>query len=92
MQAYEQNIHYPYNEFLFYGRYEEEWWKAEDDGLPCSAQQRQSVLGPALSPLQDEFISDCSHLADSGVVSFLRIYTLKSKRSAKKEILYISGV
>ena len=56
-QAYEQNIHYPRNEFLFYGRYEEEWWKAEDEGLPCTAQQRQSVLGPALSPLQDEFIS-----------------------------------
>jgi hypothetical protein len=29
----------------------------------------QSVLGPALSPLQDEFISNCSHLTDSGVVS-----------------------
>lgn len=72
-QAYEQNIHYPRNEFLFYGRYEEEWWKAEDDGLPCSAQQRQSVLGPALSPLQDEFISNCSHLADSGIVSFLYV-------------------
>ena len=68
-QAYEQNVHYPRNEFLFYGRYEEEWWKAEDEGLPCTAQQRQSVLGPALSPLQDEFISNCSHLADSGVVS-----------------------
>ena len=36
----------------------------------CPAQQRQSVLGPALSPLQDEFISNCSHLADSGIVSF----------------------
>ena len=37
----------------------------------CSAAQRESVIGPALSPLQDEFISNCSKTADSGIVSHL---------------------
>ena len=41
----------------------------EDDTLDCTAEQRQSVIGPALSPLQDEFISNCSQTADSGIVS-----------------------
>ena len=42
----------------------------EDETLNCTAAQREQVIGPALSPLQDEFISNCSKKADSGIVSF----------------------
>ena len=69
MQAYEQDVHYPRYEFLFYGWYAEEWWKVEDGNLNCTAAQREQVIGPALSPLQHEFISNCSITADSGIVS-----------------------
>ena len=36
----------------------------------CSAAQREQVIGPAMSPLLDEFISNCSKTVDSGIVSF----------------------
>ena len=35
----------------------------------CSAAQRERVIGPAMSPLQDEFISNCSKTVGSGIVS-----------------------
>ena len=68
-------ISYPRYEFLFYGWYSEQWWKEEEEALQmmynnnCSAAQRECVIGPALSPLQDEFITNCSKKVDSGIVS-----------------------
>lgn len=55
---------------MLYGWYDENWWKVEDKTLTCSVADRENVIGPALSPLKDEFISDCSKTADSGAVSF----------------------
>ena len=40
----------------------------EDETLTCSAVDRESVIGPALSILQDEFLSNCSKTVDSGIV------------------------
>ena len=80
MQASQQGIHYPRNQFLFYGWYEEQWWvgdEEEEDELRilyknnCTVEQREHVIGPAMAPLQDEFISNCSIMADSGIVSIL---------------------
>ena len=61
-----------------YGWYDDQWWignKEEQANLQrlynnnCSAAQREQVIGPTLSPLQEEFISNCSKTVDSGVVS-----------------------
>ena len=35
----------------------------------CSITDRERVIGPALSPLQNEFISNYSNDVDSGIVS-----------------------
>ena len=35
----------------------------------CSAAQRENVIGPAMAPLQNEFITNCSKIIDSGIVS-----------------------
>ena len=80
---YKQGIHYPRYELLFYGWYSEEWWKVEDDTLGCTAEERQSVIGPALSPLQDEFISNCSQTTDSGIVSRMRTCTIIPNHSTR---------
>ena len=38
-------------------------------GNSCSIADRERVIGPALAPVADEFISDCSKEADSGTVN-----------------------
>ena len=78
MQASKQGARYPRYEFLFYGWYSEQWWigsKQEQEQLQmlfngnCSAAQRENVIGPAMAPLQNEFITNCSKIIDSGIVS-----------------------
>ena len=39
-------------------------------GNSCSIVDRERVIGPALAPILDEFISDCSKEAESGTVNF----------------------
>ena len=70
MQAYKQNIFYPRYQFLFYGWYSDRWWIAsEKENISCTQEQLERVIGPALAPLQDEFISNCSRNTDTGIVS-----------------------
>lgn len=78
-QASRKGIHYPRNEFLFYGWYADQWWMGDEKEQKvlqlmynnnCSATQREHVIGPAMSPLQDEFISNCSKTVNSGIVSY----------------------
>ena len=70
MQAYKQNIFYPRYLFLFYGWYNDQWWIAsENENISCTPEQMERVIGPALAPLQNEFISNCSENSDTGIVS-----------------------
>ena len=54
--------------------YPEQWWKEEKETLQmmynnnCSAAQRERVIGPALSPLQDEFITNSSKKVNSDII------------------------
>ena len=81
-QAAIRGIHYPRYEFLFYGWYADNWWMEEDEELQslynnsCSITDRERVIGPALSPLQNEFISNCSSDVDSGIVSGMMVAVL----------------
>ena len=70
LQAYEQGILYPRYIFLFYGWYVDNWWVGSDsENLTCTAEQRAMVVRSTLAPVQDEFITDCSKTANSGIVS-----------------------
>ena len=70
MQAYKQNIFYPRYLFLLYGWYTDRWWIAgEEENISCTPEQLKRVIGPALAPLHDEFISNCSQKTDTGIVS-----------------------
>ena len=43
-------------------------------GSSCSIADRERVIGPALAPIADEFITNCSKVAESGTVNLgLRI-------------------
>ena len=71
VQAYKQGIIYPRYLFLFYGWYSDQWWiGSEDDNISCTTEQMETVIGPALAPIQDEFISNCSRSTSTGIVSF----------------------
>ena len=76
VQAAMRGIQYPRYEFLFYGWYADNWWAEEEEELQslyngsCSVADRERVIGPALSPLQNEFISNCSSYTNSGIVSW----------------------
>ena len=41
----------------------------DSENLTCTAEQRAMVVRSALAPVQDEFITDCSKTANSGIVS-----------------------
>ena len=70
MQAYEQEIFYPHNLFLFYGWYSDNWWVSSDsEGLSCSQEQRERVISSGLAVVQDESLSDCSKNTGTGIVS-----------------------
>ena len=72
MQAYEQEIFYPRNLFLFYGWYLDNWWVSSDSeghGLSCSQEQRERVISSGLAVVQDESLSDCSKNTGTGIVS-----------------------
>lgn len=78
VQAYQQGVRYPQYLFLVYPFHSviADWWVGtaeEQEELMemfagCTASQRESVLPFTLSPLLDEFISDESIIADSGIV------------------------
>ena len=38
-------------------------------GNSCSIANRERVIGPALAPIVDEFVTNCSKEIDSGTVS-----------------------
>lgn len=70
MQAYKQSIFYPRYLFLFYGWYSDQWWITDEkENISCTTEQLERVIGPALAPLQDEFISNCSQNTGTGIVS-----------------------
>jgi hypothetical protein len=70
MQAYEQELFYPRNLFLFYGWYSDNWWVGNrSEGLSCSQEDRERVVSSGLAVVQDEFRSDCSRNISTGIVS-----------------------
>ena len=77
-------MHYPRNEFLLFGWYGHQWWIGSDEeeamlqvlyGNSCSIADRERVIGPALAPIVDEYISNCSKEVDSGIVKPVVQYT-----------------
>ena len=69
-------MQYPRNEFLLLGWYDNQWWigDAEEEAklntlYNCSIADRERVIGPALAPIIDEFVTNCSKEASSGLVS-----------------------
>ena len=71
-------MHYPRNEFLLLGWYGHQWWIGSEEeeamlqmlyGNSCSIADRERVIGPALAPIVDEYISNCSKEVDSGIVN-----------------------
>ena len=71
MQAYEQEIFYPRNLFLFSGWYSDNWWIGNNtgEGLSCTEEQRERVISSGLVVVQDEIRSDCSKNTSTGIVS-----------------------
>ena len=52
------------------------WWVGSDsENLTCTAEQRAMVIESALAPIQDEFITNCSKTANSGIVSVSLTFT-----------------
>ena len=71
MQAYKQGIYYPQYLFIFIGWYSDQWWIGnENENLSCTVEQRERVISSSLAPLQEEYITNCSRIVDSGIVSF----------------------
>ena len=79
LQASKRGVQYPRNELLLFGWYGNEWWigDEEEEALlqtlysnSCSIEQRERVIGPALAPITDEFISNCSKEVESGIVRY----------------------
>lgn len=76
MQASLRGVKYPRYEFLLYGWYDNQWWigSAEEETKllklynNCSIAERESVIGPALAPLADKFITNCSFTSQNGKV------------------------
>lgn len=71
-QAYEQNIHYPRNEFLFYGRYmRKNGGRLKTKDCPALlSKDKVYLVQPCLRSRTNSYLYNCSHLADSGIVSF----------------------
>ena len=75
---------YPRNEFLLFGWYGQQWWIGSEEeeamlqvlyGNSCSIADRERVIGPALAPIIEEYISNCSKEVDSGIVKLIVQYT-----------------
>ena len=76
-------MHYPRNEFLLYGWYDHQWWIGSEEeeamlqvlyGNSCSIADRERVIGPALAPIDNEYISsNCSKEVDSGIVRLILV-------------------
>ena len=78
MQASAEKMYYPRYQFILLGWYDYYWWvgsaaKQKDlmDRYNCSVEDRQRVLQYSLAIFQDQFISNFSKVADSGIVSLL---------------------
>ena len=70
LQAYNEGLRYPKYLFLLYGWYEQNWWmKDPGDMLNCTKEERETVLEYSLAIQVDEFITDDSAIADTGIVS-----------------------
>ena len=68
-QASRRDLHYPRHLLLTYGWYDQEWWLVEDQNLPCTAQERESVLNRTLAVLQFVFVEDQLNVTtDTGIV------------------------
>ena len=68
-QAYKSNMTYPRYMFLTYGWYEDRWFAEEEQGDDCTPAQRESVLQHTLAVRWDEFLTNCSIITDTGIVS-----------------------
>ena len=76
-------MHYPRNEFLLYGWYDHQWWIGSEEeeamlqvlyGNSCSIADRERVIGQALAPIDNEYISsNCSKEVDSEIVRLIDI-------------------
>ncbi len=69
-QAYRRNIRYPTHLFVtyMYTWYSApDWWLLGDHS--CTPENRASVMEYALGPIQFEFITNYSAVADTGIVS-----------------------
>ena len=71
-------MQYPRNEFLLPGWYDNQWWIGNEEeeatlqmhyGNSCRIADRERVIGPALVPIVEDYISNCSKEVDSGIVN-----------------------
>ncbi len=76
MQAFKRGIHLPRYLFLTIGWYDRFWWKVDQPGLSCTADQRESVLLSTLAVTDEFFIDETSYVnltTTPGIVNFMTL-------------------
>ena len=74
LQAYHRRIKHPQYVLLTLGRFRNNWWRQEIEGLTCTADQRELVMTASLAFTENYFIDeerDADIVTTSGLVSNL---------------------
>ena len=71
IQAYEQGLRYPKQQFIIYGWYDYGWWiePESEQKLSCTQEEIAETLDNTLATQPSEFYTDTSLVTEGGLVS-----------------------